>query len=84
MDLLFLGSSFVFSAQGGRGKEKNCKPAEKIASPSEGEAEWGYGGNSARPTNFGRNLFEFFRTHTAIFQIIFRRPGRRFHFLEHS
>jgi hypothetical protein len=25
----------------------------------------GVGGNSACPTNFGRNLFEFFRTHTA-------------------
>jgi len=24
-----------------------------------------FGGNFARPTNFGRNLFEFFRTHTA-------------------
>jgi len=35
------GSSFIFSAQGGRGKEKNCKPAEKIAVGSEGEAEGG-------------------------------------------
>ncbi len=25
----------------------------------------GSGGNSARPTNFGRNQFEFFRKHTA-------------------
>ena len=41
------GSSFIFSAQGGRGKEKNCKPAEKIAVGSEGEAE--RGGNSATP-----------------------------------
>ena len=41
------GSSFIFSAQGGRGKEKNCKPAEKIAVGSEGEAEGG--GNSATP-----------------------------------
>ena len=45
-----LGSSFVFSAQGGRGKEKDCKPAAKnFASPSEGEAEGGCGGNSASP-----------------------------------
>jgi len=43
------GSSFNFSAQGGRGKEKNCKPAEKIAAGSEGEAEGGCGGNSASP-----------------------------------
>ena len=43
------GSSFIFSAQGGRGKEKNCKPAEKIAAGSEGEAEGGCGGNSASP-----------------------------------
>ncbi|KKU10026.1 MAG: hypothetical protein UX65_C0005G0014 [Parcubacteria group bacterium GW2011_GWB1_46_8] len=28
----------------------------------------GFWGNSARPTNFGRNLFEFFRTHTASHQ----------------
>ncbi|MHB8280302.1 MAG: hypothetical protein ACYDIA_22010 [Candidatus Humimicrobiaceae bacterium] len=27
-------------------------------------AEGGFGGNSAHPTNFGRNLFEFFRTNT--------------------
>ena len=44
-----LGSSLTFSAQGGRGKEKNCKPAEKIAAGSEGEAEGGFGGNSASP-----------------------------------
>jgi len=44
-----LGSSLLFSAQGGRGKEKNCKPAEKIAAGSEGEAEGGCGGNSASP-----------------------------------
>jgi len=36
---LFLGSTLTFSALGGRGKEKNCKPAEKIAVGSEGEAE---------------------------------------------
>jgi hypothetical protein len=28
-------------------------------------AEGRFGGNSTHPTNFGRNLFEFFRTHTA-------------------
>jgi hypothetical protein len=50
MGLCILGSSFVFSAQGGRGKEKNCKPAAKnFVSPSEGEAEGGCGGNSASP-----------------------------------
>ena len=49
MDLLFLGSSLNFSAQGGRGKEKNCRLAEKIAVGSEGEAEGGCGGNSASP-----------------------------------
>ena len=49
MGLCILGSSFLFSAQGGRGKEKNCKPAEKIADGSEGEAEGGGGGNSASP-----------------------------------
>ena len=46
---LFLGSSLTFSAQGGRGKEKNLKPAEKIAVRSEGEAEGGCRGNSASP-----------------------------------
>ncbi|MCK4355158.1 hypothetical protein KAW43_02265 [Candidatus Parcubacteria bacterium] len=46
MGLCILGSSLLFSAQGGRSKEKNCKPAEKIAVGSEGEAE---GGNSASP-----------------------------------
>ena len=45
-----LGSFLTFSAQGGRGKEKNQKPAAKnFASPSEGEAEGGCGGNSASP-----------------------------------
>ena len=38
--------------------------SERVASAG-GRAEGGFGGNSARPTNFGRNLFEFFRTHTA-------------------
>ena len=46
---LFLGSSFLFSAQGGWGKEKKEKPAEKKAVGSEGEAEGGCGGNSASP-----------------------------------
>ena len=42
------GSSLTFSAQGGRGKEKNLS-AEKIGRPSEGAAEGGCGGNSAAP-----------------------------------
>jgi len=45
------GSSFIFSAQGGRGKEKNCKPAEKIAAGSEGEAEGGYGAPRSRASS---------------------------------
>jgi hypothetical protein len=45
-----IGSSLNFSALGGRGKEKKEKPAAKnFASPSEGEAEGGCGGNSASP-----------------------------------
>ena len=46
------GSSLLFSAQGGRGKEKNYKPAEKnFASPSEGAAEGGFkGGIPPRPS----------------------------------
>jgi len=43
------GSSLLFSTQGGKGKEKSCKPAEKIAVQSEDEAEGGCGGNSASP-----------------------------------
>ena len=40
-------------------------------------AEGGSGGNSARPTNFGRNLFEFFRTHTANWEMsLSARPLR--------
>jgi len=39
MGLCILGSSLNFSASGGRGKEKNLKPAKKIAAGSEGEAE---------------------------------------------
>src|SRR3989338_6448938 len=40
-----LGSSLIFSASGGRDKEKKEKPAAKnFASPSEGEAEGGRGG----------------------------------------
>ena len=45
---LFLGSTLTFSALGGRGKEKNCKPAEKIAVGSEGEAEGGVWGREFR------------------------------------
>ena len=43
------GSSLIFSASGGWDKEKEEKPAEKIAVGSEGEAEEGDGGNSASP-----------------------------------
>jgi len=44
------GSSLTFSAQGGRGKEKNQKPDAKIfRRRSEGVAEGGFGGNSATP-----------------------------------
>ena len=42
------GSSLTFSAQGGRGKEKNLA-VEKFGRPSEGAAEGGCGGNSAAP-----------------------------------
>ena len=44
-----LGSSLTFSASGGRDKEKDEKPAEKITVGSEDEAEGGCGGNSASP-----------------------------------
>ena len=46
---VFIGSSLPFSAQGGWGKEKNLPAAKNFASPSEGEAEGGCGGNSASP-----------------------------------
>ena len=37
----------------------------------------GVWGNSARPTNFGRNQFEFFRTHTASWETsLLTRPLR--------
>ena len=49
MGLLILGSSLTFSAQGGRGKEKNLVAAKKFAVGSEGAAEGGGGGNSAAP-----------------------------------
>jgi len=42
------GSSLTFSAQGGRGKEKNLS-AGKMPAGSEGEAEGGCGENSASP-----------------------------------
>ncbi len=50
MGLCILGSSLVFSAQGGRGKEKNLKPAEKIAVGSEGAAEFPPHPPSAAPS----------------------------------
>ena len=44
------GSSLIFSALGGRGKEKKGKPAAKnFVAESEGAAEGGCGGNSAAP-----------------------------------
>ena len=49
MGLLILGSSLTFSAQGGRGKEKYIVANKNFASPSEGAAEGGCGGNSAAP-----------------------------------
>src|SRR3990167_6207497 len=48
MVLITQGSSLTFSAQGGRGKEKNLA-AENPVRPSEGMAEGGCGGNSAMP-----------------------------------
>jgi len=39
-----LGSSLTFSALGGRGKEKNLKPAEKIAAGARARRKEGYGG----------------------------------------
>ena len=43
------GSSLTFSAQGGRGKEKNLVAAKNPVRPSKGKAEGGCGGNSALP-----------------------------------
>ena len=45
------GSSLIFSASGGRDKEKKGKSAEKfLRSPSEGAAEGGCGGIPPRPS----------------------------------
>src|SRR3989338_7626079 len=49
MSSSILGSSLTFSAQGGRGKEKNLVAAKNPVRPSEGAAEGGCGGNSAAP-----------------------------------
>ena len=51
-----LGSFLTFPAQGGRGKEKNQKPAAKnFASPSEGETEGGFGGTTVQnPVNHAK------------------------------
>jgi len=49
MVLIIKGSSLTFSAQGGRGKEKNKVAAKISVRPSEGAAEGGCGGNSAAP-----------------------------------
>jgi len=54
MGLCILGSSLIFSTQGGRGKEKNHKPAAKnFASPSEGAAEGGPARLNFALRNFG-------------------------------
>ena len=49
MSDIILGSSIIFSAQGGWGKEKNLVAAKNSVRPSEGAAEGGCGGNSAAP-----------------------------------
>ena len=46
------GSSFVFSALGGRDKEKKENSAKKIAVGSEGVAEGGFGGIPPRPSEY--------------------------------
>ena len=48
------GSSLTFSAQGGRGKEKNLIAAENPVRPSEGAAEGG--GIPPRPRLWSGNL----------------------------
>ena len=47
MDNIIKGSSLTFSAQGGRGKEKNLAAAKISVRPSKRMAEGGCGGNSA-------------------------------------
>ena len=44
---MILGSSLIFSAQGGRGKEKYLVAAENPVRPHKNTAEGGCGGNSA-------------------------------------
>ena len=74
MSDIILGSSITFSAQGGRGKEKNV--AAKISvHPSEGAAEGGCGGNSAAPE---RNQTE---ANPAACSVRSRTPQKSFLFL---
>ena len=47
MSSMILGSSLIFSAQGGRGKEKYLVAAENPVRPHKNTAEGGCGGNSA-------------------------------------
>jgi len=81
------GSSFVFSASGGRDKEKKEKPAEKIADGSEGAAEGGCGGNSAAPerklSKFGVGIFaekssDFIQKRQHFDKLSVSRPAREF------
>src|SRR3989338_10737741 len=47
MSSMILGSSLIFSAQGGRGKEKYLVAAKNPVRPHKNTAEGGCGGNSA-------------------------------------
>jgi len=49
--------------------EKSVRPKVLGAKPKQEGKKEGLGGNSVRPTNFGRNLFEFFRTHTTSWEM---------------
>ena len=78
MGLCILGSSLIFSAQGGRGKEKNLKLAAKIfASPSEGEAEGGCEGNSASPEPKRSPAALLVQSRTPKKSFVFLLPARR-------
>ena len=59
---VFLGSSLNFSAHGGWGKEKNRKPAEKIAVGSEGEAGRRFAAAERSVSPFAQNGFAHFQT----------------------
>ena len=72
------GSSLIFSVQGGWGKEKNCKPAEKIAAGNEGEAEEGWG----EPTKNGKEIFGFCIRESASVSEAQRAEATSFNFAE--